>query len=103
MASAAIAGAPPFTAVADSAEDKAFVLEALENTLLAGDVDAVLGEMNGITTKSGKETGPFTFALRARARVGQVVLWHWFEDGCAVSRACRGRPMPRQTREAFAQ
>lgn len=41
MATAAIAVALPITAMADSAENKAFVLEALENTLLAGDVDAV--------------------------------------------------------------
>ncbi|MFY0647651.1 nuclear transport factor 2 family protein [Sulfitobacter geojensis] len=41
MATAAIAAALPLTATADSAENKAFVLEALENTLLAGDVEAV--------------------------------------------------------------
>ena len=41
FASAAIATALPLTAQADSAENKAFVLEALENTLLAGDVAAV--------------------------------------------------------------
>ncbi len=41
MTSAAIAVALPFAAVADSAENKALVLEALENTLLAGNVDAV--------------------------------------------------------------
>lgn len=41
MATAAIAVALPFTAMADSAENKAFVLEALENTLLAADVEAV--------------------------------------------------------------
>jgi predicted SnoaL-like aldol condensation-catalyzing enzyme len=41
IASAAIVAALPFTAQADSAENKAFVLEALENTLLAGDVEAV--------------------------------------------------------------
>lgn len=41
MATATIAVALPITAIADSAENKAFVLEALENTLLAGDVDAV--------------------------------------------------------------
>ncbi|MDP5362688.1 MAG: nuclear transport factor 2 family protein, partial [Paracoccaceae bacterium] len=41
MATAAIAVALPFTAIADSAENKAFVLEALENTLLSGDVEAV--------------------------------------------------------------
>jgi len=51
---------------------------------------AVFGEMNGITAKSGKETGPFTFALRAKLRDGQVVLWHWFEDSFAVSEAYHG-------------
>lgn len=41
FASAAIVATLPFTAQADSAENKALVLEALENTLLAGDVAAV--------------------------------------------------------------
>lgn len=41
MATAALAVVLPITAIADSAENKAFVLEALENTLLAGDVEAV--------------------------------------------------------------
>lgn len=41
LASAAIVATLPITAQADSAENKAFILEALENTLLAGDVDAV--------------------------------------------------------------
>lgn len=41
FASAAIVVTLPFTAQADSAENKAFVLEALENTLLAGNVEAV--------------------------------------------------------------
>ena len=41
IASAAIVVTLPFTALADSADNKALVLEALENTLLAGDVAAV--------------------------------------------------------------
>ena len=41
FASAAIVATLPFTAMADSASNKAFVLEALANTLLAGDVEAV--------------------------------------------------------------
>jgi len=41
MATAAIALALPFAALADSDQSKALVLEALQNTLLAGDVDAV--------------------------------------------------------------
>lgn len=41
LASASIVATLPFAAQADSAENKAFVLEALENTLLAGDVEVV--------------------------------------------------------------
>ncbi|WP_323771708.1 nuclear transport factor 2 family protein [Antarctobacter sp.] len=41
FASAAIVATLPFAGQADSAENKTFVLEALENTLLAGDVAAV--------------------------------------------------------------
>lgn len=56
----------------------------------SGDTVAVFGEMNAVATKSGKETGLFTFALRAKTRDGQVVLWHWFEDSFAVSKAYHG-------------
>ena len=41
FASAAILATLPLTALANDAQNKAFVLEALENTLLAGDVEAV--------------------------------------------------------------
>ncbi|MEM6695856.1 MAG: nuclear transport factor 2 family protein [Pseudomonadota bacterium] len=60
-----------------------------ENTdaFASGDTVAVFGKMNGITTKSGAETGVFSFALRAKVRNGQVVLWHWFEDSFAISEA----------------
>ena len=60
-----------------------------ENTdaFASGDTVAVFGKMNGITTNSGREIGEFTFALRAKVRDGQVVLWHWFEDSFAVSQA----------------
>ena len=60
-----------------------------ENTdvLASGDTVAIFGNMNGITTKSGQEIGNFTFALRAKVRDGQVVLWNWFEDSFAVSQA----------------
>jgi ketosteroid isomerase-like protein len=60
-----------------------------ENTdvLVSGDTVAIFGDMNGITTKSGQEIGDFTFALRAKVRNGQVVLWNWFEDSFAVSQA----------------
>lgn len=56
-----------------------------------GDTVAVFGRMNGITTKSGQETGEFTFALRAKVREGQIVLWNWFEDSFAVSQAYHGK------------
>ena len=63
-----------------------------ENTdaFASGDTVAVFGKMNGRTTKSGREIGEFTFALRAKVRDGQVVLWHWFEDSFAVSQAYHG-------------
>lgn len=63
-----------------------------ENTdaFASGDTVAVFGKMNGITPHSGKEIGDFTFALRAKVRDGQVVLWHWFEDSFAVSQAYHG-------------
>ena len=64
-----------------------------ENTdaFASGDTVAVFGVMNGITPHSGKEIGDFTFALRAKVRDGQVVLWHWFEDSFAVSQAYHGK------------
>ncbi|WP_323771707.1 nuclear transport factor 2 family protein [Antarctobacter sp.] len=64
-----------------------------ENTdaFASGDTVAVFGVMNAITPHSGKETGDFTFALRAKVRDGQVVLWHWFEDSFAVSQAYHGK------------
>lgn len=60
------------------------------DVLASGDTVAVFGNMNGITTKSGKEIGDFTFALRAKVRDGKVVLWNWFEDSYAVSKAYHG-------------
>ncbi|MEO0862049.1 MAG: nuclear transport factor 2 family protein [Pseudomonadota bacterium] len=60
-----------------------------ENTdaFASGDTVAVFGRMNGVTTHSGQETGEFSFALRAKVRDGQVVLWHWHEDSFAISEA----------------
>ena len=64
-----------------------------ENTdaFASGDTVAVFGKMNGVTTKTGQEIGEFTFALRAKVRDGQIVLWHWHEDSFAVSQAYQGR------------
>lgn len=58
-----------------------------EDAFAKGDTVAVFGRMNGITTRSGAEIGGFSFALRARTRDGKVVLWQWFEDSFAVSKA----------------
>ena len=64
-----------------------------ENTdaFASGDTVAVFGRMNGVTPHSGREIGTFSFALRAKVRDEQVVLWHWFEDSFAVSQAYHGR------------
>ncbi|MEL7343972.1 MAG: nuclear transport factor 2 family protein [Pseudomonadota bacterium] len=62
-----------------------------EDAFASGDTVAVFGRMNGTTTKSGQETGEFTFALRAKVKDGQVVLWNWFEDSFAVSQAYHDR------------
>ena len=56
----------------------------------SGETVAVFGQMNGVTTASGKEIGEFTFALRAKVSDGKVVLWNWFEDSYAVSKAYHG-------------
>ncbi|MEL7395851.1 MAG: nuclear transport factor 2 family protein [Pseudomonadota bacterium] len=61
-----------------------------EDAFASGDTVAVFGRMNGITTHSGQETGEFTFALRAKVRDGQVVLWNWLEDSFALSQAYHG-------------
>lgn len=61
-----------------------------EDAFASGDTVAVFGRMNARMTKSGKETGEFTFALRAKVRDGQVVFWNWFEDSFAVSNAFHG-------------
>ena len=62
-----------------------------EDAFASGDTVAVFGRMNGVATKTGQPTGEFTFALRAKVRDGQVVLWNWFEDSFAVSQAYHGR------------
>lgn len=56
----------------------------------SGDTVAVFGRMKMKLVNSGEETVPFTFALRAKARDGQVVLWNWLEDSYAVSEAYHG-------------
>ena len=62
-----------------------------EDIIAQGDTVGVFGKMSFITTKSGKETDPFTFALRAKVRDGKVVLWNWFEDSYDVSNTFHGK------------
>lgn len=61
-----------------------------EDAFASGDTAAVFGRMKLQLNDSGMETDEFTFALRAKVRDGQVVLWNWFEDTYAVSQAFHG-------------
>ena len=63
------------------------VLWENQDAFASGDTVAVFGRMKLRLTGSGAETDEFTFALRAKVRDGQVVLWNWFEDTFAVSQA----------------
>lgn len=58
-----------------------------QDAFASGGTVAVFGRMKLRLTASGAETDAFTFALRAKVRDGQVVLWNWFEDSYAVSQA----------------
>lgn len=62
-----------------------------QQAFASGDTVAVFGRMKLKTTKSGAETPEFTFALRAKVRDGQVILWNWFEDSYHVSKAFHGK------------
>ncbi len=61
-----------------------------EDVIASGDTVAIFGKMDGTTTQSGAQIGEFTFALRAKVRDGKLVLWNWFEDSYAVSKAYHG-------------
>ena len=58
-----------------------------QDAFASDDTVAVFGRMKLLLTGSRAETDEFTFALRAKVRDGQVVLWNWFEDTYAVSQA----------------
>lgn len=57
----------------------------------SGDTVAVFGTMATTATKTGQDTGDFTFALRAKVLDGKLILWNWFEDSFAVSQAYHGK------------
>ena len=58
-----------------------------EDAFSKGDVAAFFGRMEGETLKSKQKTGEFTFALRVKVKEGKIILWNWFEDSYAVSKA----------------
>lgn len=68
---------------------KNFVTKKWEPTdgFASGDTAAYFGQMVGLLTKSNKETAEFTYALRVKVKDGKVILWNWFEDSYAVSKA----------------
>lgn len=72
-------------------ENAAPTLWENEDSFASGDTVAVFGRMKLMLKKSGVETDEFNFALRAKVRDGQVVLWNWFEDSFAVSEAYHGK------------
>lgn len=72
-------------------ENAAPTLWENEDAFASGDTVAVFGRMKLMLKKSGVETDEFNFALRAKVRDGQVVLWNWFEDSFAVSEAYHGK------------
>jgi len=61
-----------------------------EDLFALGDTAAIFGRMNAHMAASGRDTGEFTFALRAKVRDGKVVLWNWFEDSFKISNAYNG-------------
>ncbi|WP_394240995.1 nuclear transport factor 2 family protein [Vibrio astriarenae] len=49
-----------------------------------------MGTMSAIVTKTGEDTGVFSWAVRVHVVDGKVKRWHWFEDSYAVSKAYHG-------------
>lgn len=52
-----------------------------------GDQAVFMGTMSAIATKTGVDTGKFSWAVRVHVENGQVKSWNWFEDSFAVSKA----------------
>ncbi len=62
-----------------------------EDAMAKGNTAAFFGKMIGQLTKTGIETNEFTYALRVKVKDGKVILWNWFEDSYAVSKAYHGQ------------
>ena len=62
-----------------------------EDVFASGDTVAVFGRMNLKTSVSERETGEFTFAVRAKVKEEQLVSWTFLEDTFAVSNAFHGK------------
>lgn len=58
--------------------------------MASGNTAAFFGRMAGQATKTGITTEDFTFALRVKVKDGKIILWNWFEDSYAVSKAYHG-------------
>ncbi|MEO0389235.1 MAG: hypothetical protein AAF281_17240 [Pseudomonadota bacterium] len=65
----------------------------LENSdaVAPGETVAVFGAVAGASTGFGRKTGPVLFALTAKLRDGQAVLWHGYDDSFATGQADHGR------------
>jgi len=61
------------------------------DALSKGDTAAFFGHMIGKLSNTGLETPEFTYALRVKVKDGKVILWNWFEDSYAVSKAYHGK------------
>lgn len=61
------------------------------DALSSGDTAAFFGRMIGKLNETGLETPEFTYALRVKVKDGKVILWNWFEDSYAVSKAYHGQ------------
>lgn len=61
------------------------------DALASGDTAAFFGQMIGLLTKSNQQTDEFTYALRVKVKDEKIILWNWFEDSYAVSKAFHGK------------
>ena len=57
----------------------------------SADQAVFVGTMSAIATKSGVDTGKFSWAVRVQVDNGKVKSWNWFEDSYVVSRAYHGQ------------
>lgn len=61
------------------------------DALSSDDTAAFFGKMIGELTSTNEQTSEFTYALRVKVKDGKIILWNWFEDSYAVSKAFHGK------------